>query len=67
MLAIFMFDNVALNSFLNEDPVIVVSLIVLPAIIHGTSTYIIINYFDNTFAYFLIKYLSVVNKTLLNI
>jgi hypothetical protein len=43
MLPIFMFDDVILNQFLNEDPLIIVTIVILPTIIHSILTYSIIN------------------------
>jgi len=51
MIAIFMFNDEALNQFLNEDLLIISIITIVPPIIHGTITYSIINniiYFDTT-------------------
>jgi hypothetical protein len=51
MLPIFMFDDLILNQFLKEDSLIIVTIVILPPIIHGILTYSIINnliYIDTT-------------------
>jgi len=54
-------NDEAFNIFINEDPILVGTVIIVPTIIHGIFTYSIINniiYFDTTthiliFTYFL--------------
>lgn len=59
MLPIFLFNEVELDQFLNEDPIIIISIVIIPVIIHGTITYSIINNiisFNSTIIHNLILY-----------
>lgn len=60
MLPIFRLDEVVLNHFLNEDSLIIVTIVILSSIIHGMLTYYIINkiiYFYSITNFFIITYL----------
>jgi hypothetical protein len=50
MIPIFLFNDVALNIFLNQDTSIILTIGILPAIVHGTIAYCIVNniFIDNT-------------------
>ena len=60
MLPIFRLDEVLLNHFLNEDSLIIVTIVILSSIIHGMLTYYIIYkiiYFYSITNFFIITYL----------
>lgn len=50
MIPIILFNDEALNMFLNQDTSIILGIVILPAIMHGTIAYCVVNniFIDST-------------------